>query len=252
MCILGQAIQHKDSLFYNEDIQDHTPVLINRSERHVLSSMKAVVCANLPTARKDEACRENCVQAPIEGIQPTHAMVSSRTSAQTSSRKSAQKYATSNENYAQAPPVAAQVNDSYDESNVLASVDGLLLSVKTKLDKQSSREGSSSYGKKPKYERSTTQGRKHGRSEDPERLWHLRLGQPLSLRGVRRYISLSILPHATCRTVYCGCCLKGKQRRTFSGTLTSDHNISRIHCDTKGQVSFKSDDGHKYFLTVIE
>ena len=85
-----------------------------------------------------------------------------------------------------------------------------------------------------------------------ENLWHILLGHTMPLVTVRKQLNDGLLPHAKCRKSYCEPCAKGKYRRRFRGSLTSTVRIGRLHCYTKGQVNFISDDGHKYLQTIVK
>lgn len=85
-----------------------------------------------------------------------------------------------------------------------------------------------------------------------ENLWHLRLGHTMSLPYLRKSLKEGNLPYAECRLTDCKHCGKIKFRRRFTGSLTSATSIGRIHCDTKEMVNCIFDDGHKYFITIIE
>lgn len=87
---------------------------------------------------------------------------------------------------------------------------------------------------------------------DEERLWHLRMGHALPLQAVKGYLSKGLLPHVAQSNVDCEPCVHGKERRRFRGSLTSAARVGRLHCDTKGKVDTQSDEGHGYFLTVVD
>lgn len=87
---------------------------------------------------------------------------------------------------------------------------------------------------------------------DDSRIWHLRLGHAKSVQAIKNLVRNGELPHVACHTSDCDVCAKGKFRREFKGSLTSETEVGRLHVDTKGKVDTTSVNGHKYFLTIID
>lgn len=84
-----------------------------------------------------------------------------------------------------------------------------------------------------------------------ECIWHLRLGHTLPLTVVKGCIAECVLK-SLAQVEACESCTKGKDRLQFSGSLTSVQTVERLHFDTESAVTVPSDDGHKFFFTVVE
>ena len=82
--------------------------------------------------------------------------------------------------------------------------------------------------------------------------WHLRLGHAMPVRAVIRHLKSGALPPPKCQQTDCRVCARGKYRKRFDGSLTTESRPGRLHADTKGQVDELSTQGHKYFLTVVD
>lgn len=85
-----------------------------------------------------------------------------------------------------------------------------------------------------------------------DKLCLLRFGHSLPLRAVRRYLYKLLFPHANFNTPHCVLCIKANHLRTFRGRIAAADSVGRLHCNTKGQVDVTCDDGHKYFITIVE
>lgn len=95
-------------------------------------------------------------------------------------------------------------------------------------------------------------GSKGKRYTGEEKVWHVHLCHTRPLVTVRKQLNDDLLRHAECQKMDFEPCAKGKHRCRFKGSLTSTARIGRLHCDTKGQVKCISDDGHKYFITIVD
>ena len=82
--------------------------------------------------------------------------------------------------------------------------------------------------------------------------WHDRLGHAKSVKEISTLVRDGQLPHISCRKIDCESCAKGKYRRKFKGSLTSESEVGRLHVDTKGKVDTPSINGHLYFLTIVD
>ena len=104
----------------------------------------------------------------------------------------------------------------------------------------------------PKTDKDKKKTDQPNQQKDLAKLWHLRLGHALPLRAVTRHVRDGLLPHVECASVDCESCAKGKFKRSFQGSLTSEDRIGALHVDTKGRIETESVNGHKYFLTIVE
>ena len=71
---------------------------------------------------------------------------------------------------------------------------------------------------------------------DHAKLWHLRLGHAMPVRAVVRQLKSGALPPPKCQQTDCRVCARGKYRKRFDGSLTTESRPGKLHVDTKGQV----------------
>lgn len=88
--------------------------------------------------------------------------------------------------------------------------------------------------------------------DDSVKTWHFRLGRAVSLDVIKRHVKDDLLPHVNCKTTNYDCCLKGKGRRRFMGSLTSADRIGIPYVDTKGKLEAPSIHRNSYFVTIVE
>ena len=74
----------------------------------------------------------------------------------------------------------------------------------------------------------------------------------MPVRAVVRQLKSGALPPPKCQQTDCRVCARGKYRKRFDGSLTTESRPGKLHADTKGQVDVQSTQGHKYFLTVVD
>lgn len=99
---------------------------------------------------------------------------------------------------------------------------------------------------------SVENGSNKGNRKAQEKLWNMSFGHALPLRAVGGYLSKGLLTHLDCRTSEFLSCTKAKHRSVFRGCFISAYFVSSLQCDTNGTVEVTYDDGHKYFLTVVD
>lgn len=72
-------------------------------------------------------------------------------------------------------------------------------------------------------------------SPDPVKTWHMRFGHAVSVKEIRRLLSSGFLPPPVCDHTDCIVCSRSKYRRRFSGSLTNEVKLGKLHADTKGK-----------------
>ena len=74
----------------------------------------------------------------------------------------------------------------------------------------------------------------------------------MPVRAVKRQLKSGSLPPPKCQQTDCKVCARGKYRKRFDGSLTTEPRVGKLHADTKGKVDVMTTQGHRYFLTIVE